>query len=94
MWQKKPRPARLDKISLPLWGRWQPKGLTDEGGTNLPDLRGNGKPVLHLTRPRWCSATLPKGEGFGIISPPLFQKNGGVRLFYWFSPPDFLGLRR
>ena len=50
---------------LPLWGRWLAEGETEEGSTTLPTLVCIGEMLLHLSRPRSRSATLPRGEGVG-----------------------------
>ena len=53
-----------ERPSLPLWGRWQPEGLTEEGRTTL--IYRYGSANANLSRPRWRSATLPKGEGLRL----------------------------
>ena len=64
----------MRSLSLPLWGRWQPGGLTDEVLTGESFL-GARFCCTHLTRPRLCSATLPRGEGLlysllhGLVYP-------------------------
>ena len=50
---------------LPLWGRWQPKGLPEEGNTISPANSNIGKLLPHLSRPP-SGGTLPNGEGFGV----------------------------
>ena len=55
--------------SLPLWGRWQPEGLTDEVQytcffyTRYGEMEGQD-----LIRPALRRATFPKGEGMGAVS--------------------------
>ena len=46
--------------SLPLRGRWQPGGLTEEGGTILPYLGSIG--AMCCTSPAPFGGTLPKGD--------------------------------
>ena len=42
--------------------------MTEEGSTISPNLGSSGEMLLHLSRPRLRSATLPKGEGFGMLN--------------------------
>ena len=59
---------------LPLWGRWQPEGLTEEVfGYRFAEKRKKfGKPLPTSLR----SATLPKGEG-----KEASNTNTGYRLY-------------
>ena len=54
---------------LPLWGRWQPEGLTEEVfGCRFSEKRSKcGEPLPTSLR----SATLPKGEGKGASNANL-----------------------
>ena len=68
------------------------QAVTDEGSTDAPKLPRSGEIVPHLTRPRLCSATLPKGEGFDTQINDNFEhdrQNDRRRGF----PAAVLGLR-
>ena len=51
---------------LPLWGRWQPEGLTEEVQyTHVIYTRYGEMEEQDLIRPALRRATFPKGEGVG-----------------------------
>ena len=56
---------------LPLWGRWQPEGLTEEvfGYPLAEKSKKGGEPLPTSLR----SATLPKGEGKELQSTNLLD---------------------
>ena len=56
--------------SLPLWGRWQPEGLTEEVQyTHVIYTRYGEMEEQDLIRPALRRATFPKGEGMGAHAP-------------------------
>ena len=59
------------RACLPLWGRWQPEGLTEEGSTHSPPCKQSGECLPHLSRPRYRSATLISAlkAGFAGCAP-------------------------
>ena len=56
----------LRRKSLPLWGKWQPGGLTEEGEVQASEGLAPG----YLSHPLF-GGTLPKGEGTTALPLPL-----------------------
>ena len=53
------------EASLPLWGRWQPEGLTEEGSAISPKSRQSGE--LCRTSPDLAIARPPSPKGRALL---------------------------
>ena len=57
---------------LPLWGRWQPEGLTEEVfGVAFAKKRNKCSEAANLSRPRFARPPSPKGEGKNALNNNL-----------------------
>ena len=73
-----------ERPSLPLWGRWQPEGLTEEGGTTL--IYRYGSANANLSRPRLNYGMIAPGDHLdtdplrGAPRSATLPKGEGLRL--------------
>ena len=81
-------PSPLGKVPRPRFS--EDHAGRKRCGRHSPNCTHSGEFLPHLSRPRWRSATLPKGEGFIPINRNLktwslwfFVKITKIMLYFW-----------